>query len=154
MDQGPPTGSASSPALRLDTSVHGTHTLVSVVGEIDVSSVGGLRAALSRLLVDGDVHLLLDLAGVTFMDSAGLGVLVGIQKQARMFRGSLAIVAPSRPVRRILELTSLDKVFRCCDTLAEALGGSLDQAPGGSRGGSLGESSGATGHDRREPVLD
>ena len=134
MDEGPPAGSGSSPALSIDTAVHGEHTLVSIAGEIDVGSVGGLRAALSRLLVDGDVHVLLDLAGVTFMDSAGLGVLVGIQKQARIFRGSLAIVAPSRPVRRILELTSLDRVFRCCDTLAEALG--------------------QAGEERREPVLD
>lgn len=134
MELDPPAGSASEPALTIETADHPPYTLVSLSGEIDVGSVGRLRPALRDLVVDGSANLLLDLSGVAFMDSAGLGVLVGIQKQVRIFRGSLTVVAPSRSVRRIFELTSLDKVFRSCDTLEEAL---------------------AHGHGaRRDPVLD
>ena len=88
----------------------------------DLASVGALRTRLRDVLVDGGVHLLVDLRDVTFMDSAGLGALVAIRKQARVFRGSFGVVAPSRQVRRLLELTSLDKVFPCFDSLEEAAG--------------------------------
>lgn len=121
MEQDPPVGLPAASALTLVTQLHSPYAVVRFAGEVDISSVGQVRTALRQLLVDGDVHLLLDLSAVTFMDSVGLGALVGIQKQARIFRGSLVVVAPSRPVRRIFELTSLDKVFRMCDTVEEAL---------------------------------
>lgn len=134
MEQDPPAGSSAQPALTIDAAAHPPYTVVRVTGEVDIGSASRLRSELHTVLVDGGVHLLLDLSAVTFMDSAGLGALVGIQKQTRMFRGSLVVVAPSRSVRRIFELTSLDKVFRCCDSLEEAL---------------------ADGHEaRRDPVLD
>ena len=111
-----------------------SYVVVSFVGEVDVSSVSQVRTSMREMFVEGDVHLLLDLSGVTFMDSAGLGLLVGIRRQARMFRGSLAVVAPSRPVRRIFELTALDKVFHLYATLEEAraqgVHGQLDAAHG------------------------
>ncbi|MGA7148013.1 MAG: STAS domain-containing protein, partial [Microbacterium sp.] len=50
-----------------------------------------------------------------FIDSAGLGALIGGQRQARTFRGSFTLVAPSAPVSRLFELTSLDRVFQIVD---------------------------------------
>ena len=67
--------------------------MVRCVGEIDVATVPGLRDRIARLQIDGPPHLVVDLTGVTFIDSLGLGALIGAHKRARVLQGSLAIVA-------------------------------------------------------------
>lgn len=131
MEQDSPFGWAPATALSIVTTTQDLYSVVDIGGDIDLGSVPTLRSQLHQLLVDGRVHLVLDLHDVTFLDSTGLGVLVGIQKQVRIFRGSLVIVAPSQPVLRILELTALDKVFRIHATHEDAL--ALDGGPHGAR---------------------
>jgi anti-anti-sigma factor len=104
-----------------DEIVEGTRVL-RCVGEIDLASAPGLRARLSDVQVDGPPHVVLDLTGVTFIDSLGLGTLIGAHKRARVLRGSLVIV-PSDAARRVLAATALDRVFEIRATLAEALAG-------------------------------
>lgn len=73
-------------------------------------------------LVDRDrVRLILDLEGVNFMDSAGLGVLITARAGAIEREGSLAIVCTRHPVLRILEVTGMDKVFEVFPTLPDAV---------------------------------
>ena len=63
---------------------------------------------------------MLDLTGVTFIDSLGLGALIGAHKRARVLQGSLVMV-PSEAARRVLAATALDRVFDLRATLDEAL---------------------------------
>jgi anti-anti-sigma factor len=111
-----PTG---SPVLRVEE--HGRYRVVVLAGEVDLAASSAVRMCLRELIVDGATHVLVDLSGVTFMDSTGLGMLVAARKQARVFRGSFGLVAPSPPVARVLSLTALDKFLPCYASVADAL---------------------------------
>jgi anti-sigma B factor antagonist len=62
-----------------------------------------------------------DLSGVTFMDSTGLSVLVGALKRLRLMDGRLTVVAPDDDLRRIFEVTGLDRSFTLCRRREDAL---------------------------------
>jgi anti-sigma B factor antagonist len=98
---------------RLDSGV----TVVKVTGEVDVSTSGSLRTSLLRVITDEIHHgLVVNLASVSFLDSTGLGVLVGIWHRVCATQGCLALAVPSRQVRGILETTGLTKVLPIYDT--------------------------------------
>ena len=99
----------------------GETTVVRCVGEIDIATVPYLRDHLQRVQIDGPAHLVLDLDQVTFIDSIGLGALIGAHKRARVLQGSLTLVCTSRPVLRVLSATALDRVFRVVASLDEAV---------------------------------
>ena len=93
---------------RLDSGV----AVVKVTGEVDVSTSSALRDSLLRVITDENHHaLVVNLGSVSFLDSTGLGVLVGIWHRVGATRGCLALAAPSRQVRGILETTGLTKVL-------------------------------------------
>jgi anti-sigma B factor antagonist len=99
----------------------GDVTVLRCAGEIDIATVSLLRDRIAQVQVDGRARLVLDLDEVTFMDSLGLGALIGAHKRARVFQGTLVIVCTSRPVLRILSATALDRVFTIVSTVDDAL---------------------------------
>jgi anti-sigma B factor antagonist len=107
--------------LTADVSTHGTQTVVALAGEIDLSNHVALRTALNDLIVGGSVDLVLDLTDVTFMDSTGLGAMIGTRRRVHAFQGSLAIVLTNDAILRVFEVTGLDKVFDLYDSRAAAL---------------------------------
>lgn len=109
--------------LDLSTRRHGERAVVTVVGEVDLETASHLGDHALEALQDTP-HLVLDLTGVDFMDSTGLKVLLSTQRRAELAGGSLALVGPSRAVRKILSLTGLDQTFAVHDTLDEALAAS------------------------------
>jgi len=104
----------------------GDRWVVEARGDLDVASAAELRHTLHELVVEGRVHVVLDLRQVGFLDSSGLGVLVAAQRKLRAFRGSLVLVTDestaTSQVVRVLGLTGLDRVLRRVDTLEEAVG--------------------------------
>jgi anti-anti-sigma factor len=76
-------------------------------GELDASEVARVRACLAG--VDGDVEL--DCSGLSFIDAAGLGLLVELDAECRARDAKLLVINPSRCVIRLLELTGLDSVL-------------------------------------------
>jgi anti-anti-sigma factor len=80
---------------------------VFVAGELDLSSVGELASALDP--VDGS--LVIDLGGVSFMDSSGIRTLVVARKRLLNHGGSLLLRAPQPHVRLLLEITGLDAII-------------------------------------------
>jgi anti-sigma B factor antagonist len=80
--------------LSISTRSEGVHTIVELGGELDVSTVPRLRERLADLIADGHHHLVVDLQGVDFLDSTGLGVLVGGLKRATRTTGSSNWCAP------------------------------------------------------------
>lgn len=112
---------------RLDAGV----ALVTVTGEIDVQSCGLLRDGLLRVVTDeNDRCLVVNLSGVSFMDSTGLGVLVGIWRRLAARRGSLALASPSGQVQRILDIAGLTKILPVYDHEADALHACREPADG------------------------
>lgn len=107
--------------LELEVRAHGDYHVITARGEIDIAAVAPLRDTISERVVAGDVHLILDLDEVTFLDSTGLGVLIGARRKVHAFKGSFSIVCRSEKLKRLFVITSLDKVFAIHDSLAEAL---------------------------------
>jgi anti-sigma B factor antagonist len=101
----------SSVDLSVSTSDHGALTIVHVGGEIDVYTAPLLREALDKQVAAGRTDLVVDLEDVTFMDSTGLGVLVGRLKLVRGQNGSLRIVSSQDRILKVFKITGLDKVF-------------------------------------------
>lgn len=96
-------------------------TLVVVEGEIDVYTAPVLREHLNEAVADGKYHLVIDMTGVDFLDSTGLGVLVGSLKRIRSHDGSLHLVCDQERILKVFRITGLKKVFPIHATVEEAL---------------------------------
>jgi anti-sigma B factor antagonist len=93
--------------------------VITVVGEIDVATAPQLRESLHGVITQGQATIVLDLLGVTFLDSTALGVLVGGLKRCRELGGELHVVVADARIRKIFEITGLDKVFPLANARAE-----------------------------------
>lgn len=97
--------------IKLD--VLGDDVQVWVRGELDISTSPRLREAMLEVLTgrSDPFVITLDVSGIQFVDSTGLGVLVAVLKRMRYVGGDLVIRAPNPSLRKLLGLTGLDKVF-------------------------------------------
>lgn len=100
---------------------HGGRRVVHVRGEIDVYTAPLVREKLDEELQAGRIDLVVDLGEVSFLDSTGLGVLVGRLKIARTLGGSLRLVSTDERVLKVFSITGLDKVFEIHPDLDTAL---------------------------------
>ena len=95
-------------------------SVVSVDGELDLSTAPRLKWMLVDSLQAGRTNQVIDLSGTTFMDSTALGVLVAVNRSLR--EGSRLVIVCSRPnVLKIFELSGMEGVFTILPTLEEAL---------------------------------
>jgi anti-sigma B factor antagonist len=99
-------------------------TVVSVAGEIDVYTAPRLREEITELVAAGTYDLVIDMSEVEFLDSTGLGVLVGGLKKVRAHEGSLQLVCNQDRLLKIFRITGLAKVFVIHDTAEAALAAS------------------------------
>jgi anti-sigma B factor antagonist len=106
----------------LQSRIDGDVAVVRVTGELDVFTSAEFREGLLRVIGDEkDRSLVVNLAGVSFIDSTGIGVLVGVWHRVRATNGMLAVAAPSRQARGILEMTGLARTFPVYETESEAV---------------------------------
>lgn len=113
--------------LVVTTDHHGDVAVVHAEGEIDIHTAHLLRDALSTSIAAGAKAVVADLTSVTFMDSTGLGVLVGRLKELRIRSGLLRVVANER-IRRVINVTGVDTVLPVHEELADALA-AFDASP-------------------------
>jgi anti-sigma B factor antagonist len=106
----------------------GDWVVVTVSGEVDMATGPILRDDLLGVLARGNHRVVLDLSNVTFMDSSGLGALLGGHRRARLLGGEVRLAAPSERVLEILRLTNLDRVFPLSLTVAAAAEPDLSEA--------------------------
>jgi anti-sigma B factor antagonist len=109
--------------LRTQVSELAGWTVVTVYGEVDVATSPQLREQLIRLVSDGRVRLVLDLEGVDFLDSTGLGTVVSALKRARTHGGDVRLVCTEARITRLFEITGLDKAVPLHPTLDAAVAG-------------------------------
>jgi len=95
-------------------------TIIEISGEIDVYTAPKLREKLISLVESGSHHLIVDMEGVEFLDSTGLGVLVGGLKRVRAYDGWIDLVCTQSRILRIFRITGLNKVFGIYDTVSGA----------------------------------
>ncbi len=101
-----------------------TSIVVTPEGRLTMVSAGELKAVVDRAVAAGRTLVVVDLADTTFMDSSGLGALVGGLRSTRGAGGDLRIARVNEQVRTVLELTTMDRVLRPYDTVEGALDGS------------------------------
>jgi anti-sigma B factor antagonist len=106
--------------LSLETRQQNDHVIIEVSGEIDVYTAPKLRECITSLVDEGHRNLVVDLEKVEFMDSTGLGVLVGGLKRVRTHEGSLELVCTQERLLKIFRITGLGKVFAIHGSQAEA----------------------------------
>jgi len=99
-------------------------TVVSVYGELDVATAPDLREQLIELVNQGRSHLVLDLGGIDFLDSTGLGMIVSALKRARTHGGDLRLVCTESRITRLFEITGLDRAVPLLPTVDAAVAGS------------------------------
>lgn len=97
--------------LVLSTRTDEPFEIIEVAGEIDVYTAPRLREAVVEAVDAGHLRLVVDIERVEFLDSTGLGVLVGALKKVRAQGGSLDIVCTHPRLLKIFDITGLDKVF-------------------------------------------
>ena len=98
-------------------------TVLSVGGDLDVVGAPDMRQAVVTAVAEGSRLLALDLSELDFVDSFGLGAVVGALKRVRQRGGELALVCPSSRIRRVFEICDLDRILALhdsTDTLPEA----------------------------------
>lgn len=89
-------------------------TVVRLSGSLDLAAAPALREQLIDVLHRGAGLLVLDLSHVLSCDTAGLAVLIGTQRRARLLGTAICLLAPSPPVAKVLRSTGLDRNFSIC----------------------------------------
>src|SRR6266480_752711 len=108
--------------LDVETGTKDGASVVTLRGEIDVYTAPRLRQTLIDLVEGGATNIVVDMEKVDFLDSTGLGVLVGGLKRVKDKEGSMKLVATQDRILKIFDITGLAKVFPIFGSLDQALG--------------------------------
>jgi len=97
-----------------------TGTVVVLTGDVDMHHAPALHAALVELAHERPNRLMLDLSGVPYMDSSGVGTLVEIFRRVSAYKGKMVLFGSTQRVRSVFEITKLDRFFTLCDSAQQA----------------------------------
>lgn len=89
----------------------GGQTVVRLDGELDIATQSAFRDLTATLLPEGHVRLVVDLAGLTFLDSTGIGALIGLHRRVHELGGSLVLVGARDRINNLFTIVALDQVF-------------------------------------------
>jgi anti-sigma B factor antagonist len=118
---GPVLEESMTEPISVQVSIAESCAIVVVAGEVDIATAPALRAAIDAVVADGASQVVVDLAGVRFMDSSGLNVLVGVVKHLGF--GSLGVVATKANICRVFSISGVDAIipiFASVDAATEA----------------------------------
>ena len=106
-------------SVKIGFSERGGARVISISGEVDLMTAPELKESVYGVLDSGVKELVLDMSELDFIDSSGLGVLVGTLKRVRSAGGSICLVCGRDSVLKVLRLTGLDKVFTIYERLED-----------------------------------
>ena len=105
--------------MEINLEVIGVNLVVKLYGEIDHHTSSEIRETIDKKIETCNIkNLIFDFAGVTFMDSAGIGVIIGRYKQIRRFGGRTLIVRPQPHVDKLLDLSGIKKIINTNEDIA------------------------------------
>jgi len=107
--------------MKVSTSRNNGVCVLSLAGDLLGDSEAALLSAIGDLIEEGENRFVVDLNGVGFMNSAGLGELVRVTAQVNLREGQLVLTNVSPFIAGVLRATSLDRFFNVCNTMDEAL---------------------------------
>ena len=107
----------------------GSWTVMAVAGEVDVATAPRLRKEVVALLGEGHDRVVVDLEAVDFVDSTGLGVLIGVLRRVNAVGGSLRLVCTTDRILDLFALTGLDRIFDVRASVADATSESPVDSP-------------------------
>ena len=96
-------------------------SVITILGELDIATSPKVRELLSEAARDGDRPLVIDLTGCDFVDSTGLATLLHGAKPAQNGESNVALVCTGGEVRKLLELTAIDRTIPVYETLDSAI---------------------------------
>ncbi|MBT2754845.1 anti-sigma F factor antagonist [Mesobacillus foraminis] len=100
-------------SLNINMEVRDEVLCIRLTGELDHHAADELRAKATKALEDPNVrHIVLNLENLTFMDSSGLGVILGRYKQIKQLHGEMIVCAISPPIKRLFDMSGLFKIVR------------------------------------------
>jgi anti-sigma B factor antagonist len=106
--------------LGIDVSRHGDEVVVAVSGDIDIHTAPQIRDRLAALQAEGQKSVVVDLSGVSFLDSSALGALVAAHRELREAGGSLKLAAPRAHVLKVFRITRLVEIIPLYDSVDAA----------------------------------
>lgn len=115
--------------LGLEVTERDGYAVLGVRGEVDIYTAPKFRERLIELVSEGHHQVVVDLEGVDFMDSTGLGVLVGGLKRLRSHDGDLQLVCTQSQIMKVFEITGLTRVFAIHGSVEAATSPSLAGPP-------------------------
>ena len=107
--------------IGLDVTERNGYSVLAVHGEVDVYTAPRFRERLIELVSEGKYRIVVDLEDVDFLDSTGLGVLVGGLKRLRTHDGDLSLVCTQARILKVFEITGLTKVFAIHESVDAAV---------------------------------
>lgn len=100
-------------SLNIDMEVKRDVLCIRISGELDHHTADQLRAQATKALENENVrHIVLNLENLSFMDSSGLGVILGRYKQIKQLHGEMVVCAISPPIQRLFDMSGLFKIIR------------------------------------------
>lgn len=108
-------------SIDLKTENRGESLIFKLRGSLDIATAPTVRAALNDATEQGKKELVVDLSQLEFLDSTGLGALIGAHRRATERDGSLRLVVTEGPIARLLNITGLIRVLAVYHTLDDAL---------------------------------
>lgn len=106
--------------MELGKTIEGKVAIIDCVGRLNMVAAPRLRALVDQTVAEGHSHIVVNLTETSFVDSSGLGALIGGLKVARQAGGDLRISGAPEQVLTVLQLTNLDRVLGSYDTPADA----------------------------------
>lgn len=108
--------------LNVNFTTRARNLIVSVSGELDQHKASGLREQIDLRITHANIrNLVFDFSNLEFMDSSGIGVIIGRYKLMRAMGGTVQIVANKQSVKKILELSGIRKIIGIHETLSDAV---------------------------------
>lgn len=96
--------------------------IVTVTGDIDQHNAASVREQIDlRISHENVKRLIFDFSKLDFMDSSGIGIIIGRYKLMTALGGSVSIIVSKPTVRKLLELSGIKRIVRICNSLSEAL---------------------------------
>ena len=108
--------------MKINFTTRAKNLIVSVTGELDQHKASQLREQIDLRIVHANIkNLIFDFSNLDFMDSSGIGVIIGRYKLMRAMGGTVGIVTDKRSVKKLLELSGIRKIIGIYETLSDAM---------------------------------